>query len=143
MDIVEIVTTIAHKISNCKHFFSYHLDMAVEIGRKSEAQNDFISVFFDFLRYSLFARFFRFIFMLSFIPFCADVDSSMCGYLLFAFKQKPLHRCMLQWHLKYHMLRDMLCEWRAKSEIDERVKIKYTTNEMAHRAEEEVEGKFM
>lgn len=48
MDIVEIVTTIAHKIWNCKHF-SYHLDEST----KSEAKSDFISIFFQWsIRFS-------------------------------------------------------------------------------------------
>lgn len=128
MDIVEIVTTIAHKISNCKHFF---VSFRMLVDRKERSAKRF---YIHFLRYSLFFSFsfFFIIFILSFIPFVpftfnktAPMSILLHGYLRFALKQKPLHRYVaMPFDVSY--AKRYALQMASKNEIDERVKIKYT-----------------
>lgn len=128
MDIVEIVTTIAHKISNCKHFFvSFRMSSRSNGAKRKTILYPFSSIFFD-----IHCAFFSFSFYLlfHFAPFtsntnCADVDSFIYGYLLFALKQKPLHRYIaMPFDVSY--AKRYAWQMASKDEIDERVKIKYT-----------------
>ena len=79
MDIVEIVTTIAHKIWNCKHFSSFqrHWQRQNKENRNrkrkrvNEAKSDFISISYAPILFYFFFVFFP----LFFLTNCANVDA--------------------------------------------------------------------
>lgn len=129
--------------------------------KESEAQNDFISIFFDFLRYSLFSslfglflslspclfRFLHFHFIFySALPFTFTQTAPMSilrlyGYLLFALKQKPLHRYVAMPFDVSYAKRYAVQMASKQGEIDERVKIKYTKAKRQRHTEQRARGR--